>query len=239
MENDKKKKIKKLAVIAILIITAVIYNAVSHRSEGNIEVQSGAVSHAEDDVITDEKSTDESELGDAKESDGRQESETEAAEQIFVDVGGAVKYPRVVCIGKGARVFEAVEAAGGVAADAETKYLNMAAECSDGQKIYVPTIDEVNDAQNGESNPSELFSTDASSFQTGTESTQNGGDGKININTATSEQLQTLDGIGPSMAARIIEYRQSNGNFKSVDELTNVSGIGEKTLAKFVSDICV
>ena len=61
----------------------------------------------------------------------------------------------------------------------------------------------------------------------------------MNINTATSEELQTLSGIGPSMAQRIIEYHQANGSFQSVEDLTDVSGIGDKTLEKFISKICV
>lgn len=245
MEEEKRKKRKKIAVIAVLVAAAVVYSGISHRAGGDIEVQSHTVSHTEDG--SEDESSDTGDTGDGEtvqksgKDGGEKNSEQDKdEEQIFVDVGGAVKYPKVVCIGKGARVFEAIEAAGGVAADAETKYLNMAAECSDGQKIYVPTSDEMSQAQSGESEQTGLFSTKAEGLsQTGTESADSGGDGKININTATSEQLQTLDGIGPSMAARIIEYRQSNGKFQSVDDLTNVSGIGEKTLAKFSSKVCV
>ena len=248
MEEERRKKRKKIAVIAVLVAAAVIYSGISHRAGGDIEVQNHTVSHMEDG--SEGESSDTGDTGDGSDGETVQESGEDGGgnnseqdkdeEQIFVDVGGAVKYPKVVCIGKGARVFEAIEAAGGVAADAETKYLNMAAECSDGQKIYVPTADEMSQAQSGESEQTGLFSTESEGFsQTGTGSTESGGDKKININTATSEQLQTLDGIGPSMAARIIEYRQSNGKFQSVDDLTNVSGIGEKTLAKFSSKVCV
>ena len=63
--------------------------------------------------------------------------------------------------------------------------------------------------------------------------------GRVNINTAGSEELQTLTGVGPAIASRIIDYRNKNGSFKSTDEITNVSGIGEKTYEKFKDEICV
>ena len=127
---------------------------------------------------------------------------------IFVDVGGAVRDPRVVHIGKGARVYEAVEAAGGVTADAETKYINMAAECSDGQKIYVPTKEETEAAQSGGNSDSKLFSTDASELDSGKAKEQGTAGDKVNINTATSEQLQTLNGIGPVSYTHLDVYKR-------------------------------
>ena len=80
------------------------------------------------------------------------------------------------------------------------------------------------------------------SLPRGTENSQNKSaesSSKVNINTATAEELEKLDGIGPAIAQRIVEYRNTNGKFLSIDEIKNVSGIGEKTFEKFKGDICV
>ena len=116
----------------------------------------------------------------------------------------------------------------------------MASECADGQKLYIPTAEEAEKAAGNGAEDGGLFSADPSALLSGGTAPdgQNGGK-KVNINTATSEELQTLDGIGPSMAQRIIEYRQTNGDFGAVEDLTNVSGIGEKTLEKLLPDVCV
>ena len=170
---------------------------------------------------------------------------------IYVDMGGAVKEPQVVVLSEGARIYEAVEAAGGLETDAEIKYINMAAVCEDGAKIYIPTKQEIADAAAGNESAADaqLFASggsgDASSgMSSGISAGQaysgtSGDNGKVNINTADSASLQTLTGIGPSMAQRIIDYRNANGKFSSPDELQNVSGIGEKTLSKIIGSICV
>lgn len=158
--------------------------------------------------------------------------------EIFIDVGGAVVSPQVVCIQAGSRVYEAISAAGGTAPEADTRYMNLAAICEDGQKIYVPSAEELK-----EENPKGVISSSAGYAIPSTTSSDGAptgsADRKINVNTASSEELQTLSGIGPSMAQRIIDYRNANGNFSSVEDLTNVSGIGEKTLQKFIHNICV
>ena len=144
--------------------------------------------------------------------------------------------PKVVRLKKGARIYEAIEAAGGKSKLAVTKYINLAAVCEDGQKIYIPTEAEITQ----EEKTGVIVS---SAGYTGPDlnggSSGNGISKKININTATSEELQSLSGIGPSMAERIIQYRKENGKYSSVEGLLEVSGIGEKTLSKFIENICV
>ena len=172
-----------------------------------------------------------------------EESVNDQPEYIYVDVSGAVNTPMVVCIPSGSRIFQALEAAGGRKAESSVKTLNLAEICQDGQKIYVPTEEEVKEAeasglelpgQGGDS------SGEASSGTEGGASDHSGpGSGKVNINTAGSEELQTLAGVGPAIASRIIDYRNTNGSFKSIEEITNVSGIGEKTYEKFKDQICV
>ena len=136
--------------------------------------------------------------------------ETAQSEMIMVDVCGAVKQPKVVELEADSRVTDAIEAAGGFTEKADTAQINQAAFLTDGEKIYVPQIGE-----------------DLASMVLPGGTSLNAG--KVNINTATSEELQTLDGIGPVTAEKILKYRSDVGSFKSVEDLKNVSGIGDKT----------
>lgn len=160
-----------------------------------------------------------------------QEAETvESSESaaIFVDVGGEVKKPTVVELSEGSRVADAIEAAGGVTENADLTEINRAAFVSDGEKIFVPAAAE-------EGMPAEGGSQDMSGVSGGSLYS----DGKININTADSDKLQELNGVGPVTAEKIISYRNENGRFKSIEDIKNVSGIGEKTFEKFKDKIRV
>ena len=145
---------------------------------------------------------------------------------IMVDIGGAVNDPMVAELEEGSRVEDAINAAGGVTEDADLTEINRAAFLEDGDKILIPEKQDValNDISNA---------TDGS----GKGSYTPYSDGKININTAGSEELQTLDGVGPVTAEKIIDYRESNGRFKDIEDIKNVSGIGEKTFEKLKDDI--
>lgn len=125
-------------------------------------------------------------------------------ELIIIDVEGAVTYPGIVKIESGSRVYEAVEEAGGLLGTADTKYVNLAEEVTDGSIVYIPFKGETQQ---------EAAATETAS--------------KININTADKNKLMELPGIGETYAAAIIEYRTNNGNFKKTDDIMNVSGIGE------------
>ncbi len=130
---------------------------------------------------------------------------------LFVDVGGAVYLPGVLELPEGSRVYEAVEAAGGLTEEADIRNVNLAAQLHDGEKIYIPTEEEAEQLSLGGN----------SSVMT-----------KVNINTANSADLQTLRGVGPATAETIIQYRTENGPFEKPEDLMNVSGIGQKTFDK-------
>lgn len=144
--------------------------------------------------------------------------------RVCVDVKGAVKKPGVYYFKRGARVAEALQKAGGPAAGAAMKEVNLAKELTDQQVVYVPMI--------GEKVPTDFAA-----------STQNSGndDGKatVNLNTASKEQLCQITGIGDKKADLILEYRQQHGQFKSVDELVQINGFGEKTVAKLKDQVAV
>ncbi|HFI0252173.1 TPA: helix-hairpin-helix domain-containing protein [Streptococcus suis] len=145
---------------------------------------------------------------------------TEASEepsQLVVDVKGAVAKPGLYTLAAGARVNDAVEAAGGLTSQADPKSINLAQKLSDEAVVYVANKDE---------NISVVASTTASSAMSQEEKNTS----LVNLNTATEADLQTISGIGAKRAADIIAYREANGGFKSVDDLNNVSGIGDKTM---------
>ena len=129
------------------------------------------------------------------------------ADCIYVYVCGAVHQPGVVCLQKGARAEQALEAAGGLREDAAAEYVNLAARLTDGEKLFFPTKEEL------------LGQNVVSNLQT-EQST-----GRVNLNTADENTLCTLPGIGPAKAKDIIEYRDKNGPFKKPSDIMKVPGI--------------
>lgn len=163
-----------------------------------------------------------------------------------VHVTGAVKSPGVYYLSAGARVHEAIEKAGGATNQADIHSLNLAAKIRDGEQIDVPEIRQIPDVKrnapvsNAAQEDTTLTSPNLSVTPQPSIRKAAPSDGsRININTATSQELQTLRGIGPALAQRIVEYRQTVGRFSTADDLTNVKGIGEKTLEKFRDSITV
>ena len=151
---------------------------------------------------------------------------------IFVHVIGAVNEPGVYELKISSRVFDAVEAAGGFSEDASTETLNLARLVTDGEQISIPTNEEI-EAQQATENGGDTTQT------TGSGSSNMLVNGKVNINTADSTTLQTLSGIGPSTAEKIISDRETNGPFASPEDLKRVSGIGDKKYAAIADSICV
>lgn len=141
---------------------------------------------------------------------------TIAEPEIFVDVTGAVNNPGVYTLTGRSRVIDAIKAAGDSAPGADLSTINLARVLNDGEQIYVDST-VVNSA-------GQRVSKKVSS-------------GPININRATLRQLDALDGIGPVIAGRIIEYRKKNGSFLTVDDLQKVSGIGAAKFAQIKSKV--
>lgn len=137
--------------------------------------------------------------------------------QLIIDVAGKVKDPGIVELPAGSRVVDAIKEAGGTKSKADTTSLNMARELQDGEQILVGDEGGSGDAPNGDK----------------------GGDGggdkpgsgpKVNVNTADTDELETLPGVGPATAQAIIDHREQNGGFTQIDDLTDVKGIGPATL---------
>lgn len=138
---------------------------------------------------------------------------------ILVDIKGAVKKPGVYELPVNARLHELVNVAGGLTDDAEDRQVNMAIVLADQQLVYIPRKGETVEQTN--------------------QTPQAGNESKVNINTASAEELQTLTGIGEKKAQAIIDYRTQNGNFQSIDQLTEVDGFGEKTVEKLRDSITI
>jgi len=143
---------------------------------------------------------------------------------VFVHVLGAVARPGLFEVHQGARVVDVVAAAGGLLPAADEAGLNLARLVSDGEQLYVPA--------QGETVPGPPAGAQAGSGQAAGAAGGSGGTApKVNLNTATLADLDTLPRIGPAMAQRILDYRDAQGRFASVDDLRNVTGIGDKTFA--------
>lgn len=145
-----------------------------------------------------------------------------AASQVVVHVSGAVKRPGVYQLKRGDRVVDALQAAGGPSADAAADAVNLALKVEDGQRVYIPSK---KDIQAGLTSPQPWLPGGAGGGQYGQPAT-------VNINIAGKEQLEALPGIGPGLAAAIIDYRQRSGGFRKIEDLMKVGGIGPKTFAR-------
>jgi competence protein ComEA len=132
---------------------------------------------------------------------------------LYVDVAGAVRRPGLYRLPAGSRVAAAVEHAGGLSRRAERTGVNLAAPLADGQQVIVP-------ARGSPGRGTAAAAVGASGPA--------GAAGPISLSTASEAELETIDGIGPALAGRIIEYRDTHGGFRSIDELKQVSGIGDK-----------
>ena len=135
---------------------------------------------------------------------------------IFVDIKGAVKNPGVYQMKVGDRVKDAIDAAGGLTAEADSQKVNLAQRVEDQMVIVVPKVGE-----------------EATEIPAGVTSKEASKEGKVNINTATVEELKTLKGVGEKKAEAIIEYRKKNGSFKTKEDLMKVRGIGKKLFESF------
>ncbi len=153
-------------------------------------------------------------------------------EEIFVDVCGAVARPGVYGMPPESRVFQAIEMAGGFLPEAAGSYINQAQPLSDGQQIYVPTKEEAQEKELPAPG-TEAPGTDQEPEEGRDEQE------KVNLNTADSAALQTLNGIGEAKAEAILAYREEHGAFSSIEEIMNVPGIKESTFSNIKDKIAV
>ena len=153
--------------------------------------------------------------------DKNQKEEVVEQDLITVDVKGAVKTPGIYDLPVGSRINDAVQKAGGLTDNADSKSINLAQRISDEALVYVPTKEEATSQEM----PSSASNTKENK--------------KVNLNKASLEELKQVKGLGAKRAQDIIDHRESNGKFKSVDDLKKVSGIGAKTIEKLKEYVTV
>lgn len=154
----------------------------------------------------------------------------EVPEEIIVHITGAIEKEGIVKLKEGSRIIDAIEAAGGLTDEVNLEKVNLAYELKDGQKIYIPKISDANKEMDvNEEIDESVIINDEKEDNTG----------KVNINKAKVDELMTISGIGQSTAIKIIEYRLANGKFKTIEEIKNVSGIGELKYESIKDYICV
>ena len=145
------------------------------------------------------------------------DGEDEEVEEIIVHITGEVNKPGIVVLKSNSRIADAINKAGGATKEADLNQINLAYILEDGQKIYIPNKNEKIDEDE--------YITEGNGNNIGNNNSKEGE--KVNINEAMQTELEELPGIGPSLASRIIEYREQNGDFKKIEELQNVKGIGD------------
>ncbi len=221
--NQNKEKIKKIGIIIIIMVLIIGYFIYQRKNEF---------------TISEEKVSTENIIKEPKEEKG---------EKIVVHISGAVEQEGIVELEENSRIADAIEKVGGLKENAETKGINLAYKLEDGMKIYIPTKEEFQNKESQEMNKENQYVYEGikenglqeKSSQRNSELKGTIGNKKVNINKASQEELDSLPGIGPSTASKILEYRRENGNFKNIEDIKGVSGIGESKFEKIKEMITV
>ena len=222
MLNKLSTKQKKVIFIIILTIIAIIAYLIIQKNND-----------FEENLIGNELIPYEEENKTKEETENNIENNTNQ-NQIIVHITGAVNKEGVYALDENSRVSDAVNSAGGLKEDADTSKINLAYQLEDGMKINIPSINDKNEntaitSEIGIENNSEVDET----------KNKEASNQKVNINTATKEELDTLPGIGEKKKKKIINYRRENGNFSSIEEIKEVNGIGESKYENIKELICI
>lgn len=209
---SKKQKIILSIVISIIFVLVLIY-VYQNLYEEDTEI-----------ILTNEENVLDAETNEIVDSNEEISSQNnrESEETVVVHVIGEVNNPGVVTLPEGSRIIDAINMAGGKTEEADLSKINLAYIVEDGTQIYIPRINE-------DLNQVNLISDGAGVGVVITDSNveENEVDSKVNINTASKEKLETLPGVGETTAQKIIDYREVNGKFKTIEDIKNVSGIGD------------
>jgi competence protein ComEA len=228
-----------LAVVLVVTVfwprTADEGFTVATAAEKNVERDAKADSSANLDSALDASA-----LGEQPGASSAETAQGDSSPALTVYLTGAVSNPGVYELRQGARLNDAVGLAGGLAEGSAANYINLAVVLQDGQHLHIPFQDEIESGEAARIEAGGVVGTTGISGTAGSGSTGlSQVEQKVNINTAGSAELESLPGIGVATAQRIIDYREKNGLFGSIEELKSVSGIGEKKYAELADKVCV
>jgi len=219
--EDKRKKL--IMVIISIIIIGIIIIYVIYDNEGNEYI----IEEFEEVIANIDVNT-------VENSDKNTNETVDNEVMIAIHITGAVNRPGLIYLNQGARIDDAIKQAGGATKKANLNKVNLAYVLSDGQKIYIPSNDDK------EENIAYIISNSGENIvvEDGSKGLK-GVNGKVNINTANQQEIETLPGIGPALAQRILDYRETNGKFKNIEDLQNVKGIGDSKYNNIKDKICI
>lgn len=230
MLEELLKNKKKIGIVIVLIITIAVIGII-YLNSGFKELKKNDTESIFVDENTDTSSNDNNKNSNSKNNssknninESKDAIDKQADKNIVVEIKGEVKKPDVYILNENSIIKDLIEAAGGLTKDADLSNINRAKKLQNHDLIYIANK---NEAVKG------IQSTESSSNSTDKQNS----DKRININTATIEELKTLNGIGDVKAKGIIEYREKNGGFKSIDDIKNVTGISDKMFEKIKEQI--
>lgn len=212
MKNFKNQKLIFIAVCALAVVICIII-CLSIDNNDSKEDYSYL-------VVNNSQNSNEKKLDEAQQS-----------LPIYIHVAGEVNIPGLIEAEEGDRIKDVIEKAGGLTDLADISKINLAYQVQDGQKVVVPSINDIIDEKSK--------STNYIIENSGDDIVQNesNSSSKVNINTASQTELETLSGIGPSIASKIIAYRNENGKFKNIEEIKNVPGVGSSKFESIKDEI--
>lgn len=218
MRNFTRLEKIVILIIALLLITTLGFKIFSNRDKSGIQIEESGLFLDETD-----NNKNEDELFLVENEDELKEDNT----PIVIHITGEVQNPGVITLKNGDRVIDAIKKAGGLSSYADENKINLAQKLFDEDKVIIPGIGDNMENENVEGTNQQVSQAMIISGNNENSSASQSGSGSININTASIDELKTLPGIGDVTAQKIIDYRE-NDKFNSIEDIKNVSGIGEK-----------
>lgn len=214
LTNNQKKIILIIGIVITIIVMFFIYKKADKKEIINMD----------DEILV---------MANSTSSDNAKKERDDMEDIIVVHVSGAIKSPGVVKLKQGARIEDAIEKAGGLKDNADISNVNLAYVLEDGVKIIIP--EKGDDGQTVDIVSSSVGDEIILNFNSNEEEKKT----KVNINKASQSDLESLSGVGPSLASKIIDYRNNNGNFLNIEDIKNVSGIGDNKFEAIKDYICI